>query len=351
VAFINPPVLELDFTGAANVADFSLIDKSVRKVIISIINSIAVLPNRFLVNLDTANDYFKTFLEPIGVIRITVDKATGFAQEAQGKMKHLFAKMTRAAPDCYCNVDVGAEPTWKTTVKNNTTNPAWGETHDFVVSDFDQAIKIDVEDQDVGSDEEVGLGVTTVEELLQKGGKQELVLIKKGQETAGRVSIAAEFFKLEPDIGSFSSSSKGGDQLLGLAIILVAGAFEVQGNRKELSPSVKVSWGEKHHFQTTAVADAPGVDVGNPSFNQNFRIPITAEEVGSGTNAFKIELVNKEKVLGSVEVPYAEVQNAPGLALQKKFDMGGGTSVRASIALRGTRPAAIEDVKLAHRSK
>jgi hypothetical protein len=39
VSFVNPPVLKIDFTGAANVADFSAIDGVVRNTLLGIINS------------------------------------------------------------------------------------------------------------------------------------------------------------------------------------------------------------------------------------------------------------------------------------------------------------------------
>ena len=42
LAFINPPHLELDFTGAANVADFSAIDGAVRGVILSNVHTLSV---------------------------------------------------------------------------------------------------------------------------------------------------------------------------------------------------------------------------------------------------------------------------------------------------------------------
>jgi Ca2+-dependent lipid-binding protein len=177
ISFINPPNLKLNFTGAADVADFSLIDGAVRKVLISIINSVLVLPNRIMVKLDANNDYFKTYHQPLGVIRITADRAWGFAEEAQSKTKKLFAKLTRASPDCYAEIEVGAEPAWKTSTKNNTTTPAWGETHDFVVTDYDQVIKVTVSDHDVNSDDEVGVGITTVRDILLAGGKQDLSLL------------------------------------------------------------------------------------------------------------------------------------------------------------------------------
>jgi len=346
IAFVNPPILKLDFTGAANVADFSAIDGSVRKVILSIINSMLTLPNRLLIKLDTNNDYFATFLEPVGVIRITVDKAYGFAEEAKGKVKHLFSKVTRAAPDCYTKVEVGAEPEWKTSTKSNTTNPTWGETKDFVVSDFDQVIKLDVEDADVGGDDEVGLGVTTVEEILRAGGSKELALVRKGEETEGRVGMSAQFFKFEADASSFSSTSAG--QICGLATILVAGAFDIKGDRKALHPSVKVTFGEKHKFQTGVMSDAPGTDISNPSFDSNFRVPLTSDIMGG---SFRIALFDGEKEVGGVDVPFADVQKAEGMQVAQKFDMGGGTSVRAAIRLKGLRPAAIEEMKLPERPR
>lgn len=109
---MNPPVLKLDFTGAANVADSDMIDGAVRKVIINIINSILTLPNRLLIKLDASNDYFKTQLFPIGVIRITAEKATGFAEDKKGAAQKLFSKLTRASPDTYVNISVGAEEAW-----------------------------------------------------------------------------------------------------------------------------------------------------------------------------------------------------------------------------------------------
>lgn len=166
IAFVNPPVLELDFTGAANVADFSVIDGTVRSTILSIINSMFTLPNRFLVKLDANADYFKTYHYPLGIVRVTVERAWGFSEEAKSGAKKLFSKMTRAAPDCYAKIAVGGEEEFRTATKNNTHKPTWNETHDFVVCDFDQCITVDVNDHDVNGDDDVGMAVTTVRNLM-----------------------------------------------------------------------------------------------------------------------------------------------------------------------------------------
>lgn len=344
IAFINPPTLKLNFTGAADVADFSLIEGSIRKVILSVINSILVLPNRIMVKLDANNDYFKTYHQPLGVIRITADKAYGFAEEAQSKTKKLFAKLTRAAPDCFAEIEVGAEPMWKTTTKNNTTTPAWGETHDFVVTDFDQCIKITVSDHDVNSDDEVGMAVTTVKEILLAGGKQEFPLLLKGEETGGKMAVSAEFFQFTTeDVNSFSASTHSADGLMsGVLNVLVAGAFGIKGQREALNPSVKVTWGTKHSHQTAIKTDAPGTDINNPTFDQGFRLPVTPADVSAGS--IKIAVLDKEAEVGAIKIPFEDIQKAPDMTLEDNFDLGSGLKVRASLCLRALKAASMQEV-------
>jgi Ca2+-dependent lipid-binding protein len=334
------------------VADFSLIDDTVRGVILGIINSMFTLPNRFLLKLDANADYFKTYHYPLGMVRVTVEKAWGFGEEAKSSTRRLFDKLTRAAPDCYAKVDVGGEESWKTATKNNTNTPTWNETHDFVVSDFDQCIKVDVLDADLNGDDEVGLAVTTVREILVAGGSQELPLVLNGEETEGRVSISCQFFKYVADAGSLTSSDHHGDgRLSGIATILVASAFGIKGQREDLKPSVVVTWGATQRFQTAIKADAPGTDISNPSFDQAFRLPITTDLVGSSPDNFRIALLDGEKEIGGVDIPFASVADAPDKILQQKFDVGNGATVRASIRLRGIVPGDISQVALPDRRK
>jgi Ca2+-dependent lipid-binding protein len=338
----------LNFTGAADVADFSLIEGAVRKVLLGIINSILVLPNRIMVKLDSTADYFKTFRQPLGLIRITAEKAWGFAEEEQSKTKKLFSKLTRASPDCYAEFEVGAEPAWRTSTKNNTTRPAWGETHDFVVTDFDQCIKITVNDHDVNSDDEVGVAVTTVRDILVAGGKMELAMLHKGEESEGKIAVSCDFFQFTPeDGGSFSASSHSGEGLMsGLISVLIAGAFGIKGAREMLQPSIIVTYGAKHRFRTVIKTDAPGTDINNPTFDQQFRIPVTGDMT---SGSLRIACMDKETEVGAVEVPFADLVKASGMTLTDNFDLGNGAKVRASICLRGLQHDALKEVTLPQR--
>lgn len=317
----------------------------------SVINSIIVLPNRILIKLDANNDYFKTYHHPQGIIRITAEKAWGFAEEAQSKTAKLFSKLTRASPDCYAEVEVGGEPAWKTTTKNNTTTPTWGETHDFVVTDFEQCIKVLLVDQDINSDDQIGIAFTTVKEIIAAGGKQDLGLMHKGSKVNGTLALSCEFFQFSAeDSSGFSATHHSSEGLMsGLLNVLVAGAFGIKGARETLKPSIVVTWGSKHRFQTAIITDAPGTDINNPTFDSRFRIPITTAD--STSQSLRIACVDGEKEVGAVEIPFADLTKAPKMTLQDNFDLGDGLKVRASVSLRGLRSASMHEMTLAHREK
>lgn len=58
-AFITHPDLEIEFSGVAAIADFGPIEKIVNNVLHDVIAGMFVLPNRFLMKLNDAIDYFK----------------------------------------------------------------------------------------------------------------------------------------------------------------------------------------------------------------------------------------------------------------------------------------------------
>lgn len=340
MAFINKPSLKLDFTNAADIADSPLIAKVVRNTILDIIAGMAVLPNRFLVKLDANNDWFKTYQRHLGILRLTVEKATGISNAKKGGAQGFFAKIVKDVPDCYCKVNVGAEEVWRTSTKKDSHDPEWNETHDFLVSDHEQVISVDVQDADLGGDDDLGLASITIKQLLLAGGSQELALAHKGEPTESRVTLHAKFYNFVPDAALLSAEeSQGGEgQICGIATVLIASALGLTGQRDELNPSVKVTWGDKE-FSTAAVTYSPGLDIFNPSFDTAFRIPMTVDMVANPAESFKISLLNKKDESGSVEVNFSDVLGAPGMVLEESFDVGSGASVRASIAVLGIQLA------------
>ncbi|ROW02278.1 hypothetical protein VSDG_02300 [Cytospora chrysosperma] len=334
VAFINPPELKLDFTNAANFADWAVVDKAVRKVILDIIASMAVLPNRFLVKLDGNNDYFKTYLPFVGALRLTVERAIGISGPKKSGASRLLAKIVKDVPDCYCKVSVGAEAEWRTSTKSNDHDPEWNETHDFLVADYDQRILLNLQDDDLSDDDDMGVATTTVKDILLRGGSQELSLTHKGEPLDTKLVLKARFYNFVDNADVITTTqSENKDQIVGLATVLIASALGLQGDRDALNPSIKVAWGAKE-YRTAAKSYSPGTDIFNPSFDQAFRIPVTADLLADPAN-FRISLLNKAEETGFVEIPFQQILQAPGLVREESFDVGSGASVRASISLRG----------------
>jgi len=344
VSFINTPSLKLDFTDAANIADCFLIEKTVRNTILGIIEGMAVLPNRFLVKLDAKNDYFKTYQPHHGIVRLTIEKATGItAPKKKSGVSRLIAKVVKDVPDCYVKVKVGAEAEWRTSVQKNDHDPVWNETHDFLVADYEQGISVDIQDDDLVGDDDIGMGYTTIKEVLLNGGTHELALSHKGEATNARLTLHAQFHHFVPEASLLSaqnSAGSGQDTICGLATVLIASALGLQGQRDELNPSVHVTWGS-NKFATAAQSYTPGTDIFNPCFDQAFRIPLTADMLAdpAAMGNFKISLLNKAVESGCVEVPFQDVLSAPGLVKEENFDVGGGASVRARITLHGLQLA------------
>lgn len=175
---------------------------------------------------------------------------------------------------------------------------------------------------------------------MLNGGTHELDLTHKGNATGAKLTIHAKFFNLVDEANLLSagaSEAQGQDQICGVATILIASALGLQGDRDSLNPSVKITWGDKT-FQTAAKTYAPGTDIFNPSFDQAFQVPLTADLVGQAPS-FQISLLNKTDVAGSIDVPFNDVVGTEGMAREDSFDVGGGAKIRARISVHGVKLA------------
>ncbi|KAK0613956.1 hypothetical protein B0T14DRAFT_527377 [Immersiella caudata] len=337
VAFMNEPHIDLEFTDAAHIANIGFIDRIVKKIVISIIGSMAILPNRFLLKLDPANDYFKTYLHPLGVLRVTVESGEHLGEEKEEKS--FLKRLVHDVPDCFVKLKLSAEPEWQTKTVDNHRHPEWNETHEMLVYDYDQILEADVQDQDTATGhDDIGVGRISVKDLLLEGGQHQLSLTHREQPTDGKLNIRGDFHRFVADPTSFLSGEAGGKETLGLMSVLIASARNLSGPRDALIPSVRVYWGDGV-WRTQPKQDMPGLDIQNPGFDRAFKIPILAGMVPGPP--VKIVLVNglKDKDLvevGEAEVSLDEVLAAPNLALQRDFDVGNGAIVKAAIWLRGT---------------
>ncbi|KAK4466859.1 hypothetical protein QBC42DRAFT_215750 [Cladorrhinum samala] len=335
VAFINRPSLTLVYTDAANIANISALDSGIRNIVLSIISSMAVLPNRFFVKLDPTTDWFRAYQHPEGILRLTVESAQNLGEES--KSRNFLKKLVHDVPDCFAKVKAGGVE-WKTNTVKNNRHPEWNQTQDFLISDEDQVIEVDVQDDDTLSDDDVGVAGVSVKTLMATEARRlELDLVHKGEKTGGQVTVRGQWLQLVPEWTAPAEVPQG--EIVGLVTVLVARVLGIEGRRQDLKPAVSVTWGT-NKFQTGVPSDSPGVDLQNPSYDVVYRVPITAGMTLSGSSPIRFALLNAGQETAAVDVSLDEVLAAPGLSLESEFAFSGSsTKVRAGIYVRGTRTA------------
>lgn len=153
VYFLNPPTVDLNFTGIGKIAACAGLAGIIRSVVDSEISKMLVLPNQLAIPI--AKQVDKSLLcapKPIGLMRIHVTRASGL----KGLDWRLFGKRTS---DPYVYVKLAGE-TWKSSIIKKTCDPVWpdNEFGEFLVYDREQRLQITVYDSDMMDSDDL-LGV------------------------------------------------------------------------------------------------------------------------------------------------------------------------------------------------
>lgn len=195
--FVNPPMIDIDFTGLAQIADLSIIDKGVRNCIQSVLKTILVLPNRMTTRLDNTPKFYNIYQPPLGIVRITILRGTGFQIQ-----KNTLSKDD--IPDVYCTMTIG-NITWQTSIIKDCTTPIWNETYDVILYNYDQILFLDVHDRDSGtlvnSDDLLGQCQITIGEILLSTNRiREVELIDNNHKgTNSYIRICADLCSFTTD--------------------------------------------------------------------------------------------------------------------------------------------------------
>ena len=119
--FLNVIGFEFDLDGLADICNWSVTRRKIRKAIIKEATGRMVYPNKIFFPISTKIDAmsFKCF-DPSGVLAVRVNSGSGLPKE--GRFKRLFGK---GAPDTYVTIKIGGSQTYKTPIVKNSTDPVW----------------------------------------------------------------------------------------------------------------------------------------------------------------------------------------------------------------------------------
>lgn len=339
--FVNPPVLELDFTGIANVADISSIKTTINTTIADILAGMLVLPNRMMSKLDESISYFSVYQPPLGVARLTLLRGRGFKVEER-------TMRSNDIPDVYCTVSIGATDVWTTSVVKNSVEPVWdGESADAFLDDYDQIITIKAFDKDEGTmdtDDPLGAAQLTVGEILLAGNTKEVELQDEGGKGSGAfLTLHCELLNLVADTKSINEQLNGGNEKMfnGVLTILLSQASGIPDRSDPDVPEmyfVKASFGKKTFFSAA-------VDGQVPVYDTSFRIPLLDESkhpivisLFKGANA--TEDGKDNELVGEFQVLYESVMDSVAYTISSSRQVcEAGPSVEYSISVCGLAEA------------
>lgn len=212
VYFLNPPQVDIDFTGILNVADCPGLSGVIRGAVDKIIANIAVMPNQVCVPLgkeEQGVDLSQMKMpRPLGFLQVRALSASGLT----GSDWRAFGKATS---DPYVEVKVGSNM-WSCSPVYKTCDPKWpqgdkGEVGYLMVYDREQEVQIEVYDYDmVGSNDLIGVAETReVEKRLPEQTNIPLYPTKEQANTSssndaakanecGRLDLQMSFMELVP---------------------------------------------------------------------------------------------------------------------------------------------------------
>lgn len=333
--FVAPPKISLDFTGVANVADLVGVEGLVRGIIEKVLIDLMVLPTKMFIKLDPLTSIIDAHQDLPGVCRITAVKGSGF--KVQGKY------LTKDLPDVFLKIKFGSgknpaigDTTWTTDQVEDSTDPVFDQSHDFLLSDHDQSVTVEVWDEDgfANPDDYLGTGTVTVSDLLQGNGTVCLENLKDGSHFVDgcTVELQADVFPLCADLMSLDMDSN----LCGVLTVLVASAKNIPAESKEEAAScVKVTVGDTN-FATPVILDAPLIDALNPEYDAEFIVPLDNESSKvMGDTPVVFTLMNGKEEVGTTEVTYEELLESENITVTKTAEIGDGAELKFCVSLRG----------------
>jgi Ca2+-dependent lipid-binding protein len=244
-SFINPPIVELKFSGLASVAEFLVLDHAVKEALQSSLASRVVLPNRSLYKMSVNNNFLDTYQPSIGVARLTIQSGRGFVNE-----KRLLGKDD--IPDVYLNITYGGKKgaTWRTTTVHDDCNPQFNEMEDVLLLDRGQMVCVHAWDEDqlpLDPDDDLGSATVSIGELLlapQQTIEFPLALYHKNtgceKDTSAFVTLSCDIChwttdlkSLEKEESSTVSPSISHNSIVGLLVIIVKESIGKAANEQQ----------------------------------------------------------------------------------------------------------------------
>ncbi|CAN8061437.1 unnamed protein product [Agarophyton chilense] len=316
IACINTPDFTFNLTGVAALGNHPWLQGLVHSVSETLLEDLAVLPNRIAFKMIPGLDYFSFTAHPVGIMRFAALSGSGFPSTDEHWFKQLIG--VSALPDVYLCMQHGCTK-FQTDIVTSNANPIWeNQIFDFVLASKSpsQELRITAYDSDVGTDDFLGRGSIAIHELVRKGAVV-LPLLEAPDNAHPKVKIAARWLRLSTYLRDIQKAiiaqrSESGRPKHCSHLLLTIDINEAHNLPPNKRPYVKVIVGEQI-FSTSAAYDLEMVySVENPEFERSFPILLRGPIDASTRIDYKVIDMRSGDLMGSAYSSISEaVEGSP----------------------------------------
>ncbi|KAM3916160.1 extended synaptotagmin-3 [Leptodactylus fuscus] len=340
--FIHKPHLDINWTGLTNILEIPGVSDMSDGMIVDLIASYLVLPNRFTFPLSNkVNAAELRFPVPQGVLKVYLLEA-----------EHLIPKDTylkgiiKGKSDPYAIVRVGNQNFKSRTIKENL-NPRWNEMFEFVIHEVPgQDLEIDIYDEDPDKDDFLGSLVIGLEGVMKDRIVDEWFPLS--DVVSGSVHLKLEWFSLLATQDKLQEAPNGCSTAMVIVYLDSAGClpknhFEYSNNEhsarqryalypkceKEPSSYVVMCVGKKSvKSKTCSKSKDPVWEQAFAFFIQNVHMQHLHLEVKDD---------NRQCALGMLDIPLHHLLASENLTTDQRFPLmnsGPNSFIKMKIVLR-----------------
>ncbi|XP_076234600.1 extended synaptotagmin-like protein 2 isoform X2 [Calliopsis andreniformis] len=200
--FLNPPAINFNLVGVADVLDLPGFNDILRKIIVEQIAAFVVLPNKIVIPLsETVPVESLKIPEPEGVLRIHV-------VEAKHLMKKDIGVLGKGKSDPYAIISVGAQE-FRTKTIDNTVNPKWDFWCEFIVEKslgayYNRVVAHLFDKDNAGQDDPLGRATIEVSRVKKKGNIDTWVSLEQAKH--GMVHLRLTWFQLSKNAADLKAA-------------------------------------------------------------------------------------------------------------------------------------------------
>ncbi|XP_031833796.1 extended synaptotagmin-like protein 2 isoform X2 [Nomia melanderi] len=200
--FLNPPAINFNLVGVADVLDLPGFNDILRKTIVEQIAAFVVLPNKIVIPLSESVPVETLKMpEPEGVLRIHV-------VEAKHLMKKDIGVLGKGKSDPYAIINVGAQE-FRTKTIDNTVNPKWDFWCEFIVDKslgaYYNTVVAHLFDKDnAGQDDPLGRASIEVSRVKKKGNIDTWVSLEQAKH--GMVHLRLTWFQFSKNVADLQAA-------------------------------------------------------------------------------------------------------------------------------------------------